>query len=415
MRSRTHPPEPKLRGLPTFLLGGFAVSCAAVVLLAWLSLARSRAQYLRRAESAGQNLCTVLADDIVTSYEKIDLAVLGVKDEMEQQLATGHVDGPRMEAFLRRQHARIPDFSALRVVNADGIVEYGKDATSAARIDLSDRDYFLRLKRDPEAGLVFSRPLMGRVRVVWVIMLARRINRPDGAFGGMVYGTVELDKLRRRFDALSIGREGVIALRDAGLAVIARRGGTQDVTGQSVVSAEFRALAQAGEARGSYTAAPALDGLPRLYAFIRLEPYGHYLNVGLGREEALEPWRREAKLTWGFVGLFTLLIGASTWMAYRAWRRQRHAEREREQVILDLQQALAEVKALSGMLPICSSCKKIRDDQGYWNQIEAYLVTHTEAQFTHGICPDCAETMYPGFLERTQAKSLPAVPVDLDA
>ena len=61
----------------------------------------------------------------------------------------------------------------------------------------------------------------------------------------------------------------------------------------------------------------------------------------------------------------------------------------------ELQKALSEVKTLRGFLPICSSCKKIRDDTGYWNQIEAYIHKHTEAQFSHGICPDCAEKLYP--------------------
>jgi len=70
----------------------------------------------------------------------------------------------------------------------------------------------------------------------------------------------------------------------------------------------------------------------------------------------------------------------------------------REQNI-QLEKALAEVKALSGMLPICASCKKIRDDQGYWRQIEEYIMLHSEAEFSHGICPECAERIYPGFTE----------------
>jgi response regulator RpfG family c-di-GMP phosphodiesterase len=56
-----------------------------------------------------------------------------------------------------------------------------------------------------------------------------------------------------------------------------------------------------------------------------------------------------------------------------------------------LEAAMAQVKALSGLLPICMMCKKIRDDQGYWNQLEAYISKHTDAVFSHGICPECAE------------------------
>ena len=74
---------------------------------------------------------------------------------------------------------------------------------------------------------------------------------------------------------------------------------------------------------------------------------------------------------------------------------QKRAEEEREKLISELRQALSEVKALSGLLPICASCKKIRDDKGYWSQIESYISDHSEAQFSHGICPDCMKKLYP--------------------
>lgn len=73
------------------------------------------------------------------------------------------------------------------------------------------------------------------------------------------------------------------------------------------------------------------------------------------------------------------------------------AEKEKESTIGKLQEALSKVKQLSGLLPICAACKKIRDDKGYWNQIEAYIHRHSEAEFSHGICPECAKKLYPEF------------------
>ena len=73
---------------------------------------------------------------------------------------------------------------------------------------------------------------------------------------------------------------------------------------------------------------------------------------------------------------------------------RKRAEEERERLIRELQEALAQIKTLSGLLPICSWCKKIRDDTGYWRQIEAYVSEHSEAEFTHGICPDCLGKTY---------------------
>lgn len=71
------------------------------------------------------------------------------------------------------------------------------------------------------------------------------------------------------------------------------------------------------------------------------------------------------------------------------------AEKEREQVIEELKAALTQVKKLSGLLPICSICKKIRDDKGYWNRIEKYLEEHSEAMLTHSLCPACIKVHYP--------------------
>ncbi len=70
------------------------------------------------------------------------------------------------------------------------------------------------------------------------------------------------------------------------------------------------------------------------------------------------------------------------------------AEEEREALIVELQNSLAEIKMLSGLLPICASCKKIRDDKGYWNQIEGYIQKHSDAKFSHGICPECSDKLY---------------------
>jgi PAS domain S-box-containing protein len=74
---------------------------------------------------------------------------------------------------------------------------------------------------------------------------------------------------------------------------------------------------------------------------------------------------------------------------------RKRIEEEKDKLVSDLQKALSEVKTLRGFLPICSNCKKIRDDKGYWNQIESYIRDHSDAEFSHGICPECAKKLYP--------------------
>ncbi len=76
---------------------------------------------------------------------------------------------------------------------------------------------------------------------------------------------------------------------------------------------------------------------------------------------------------------------------------RKRLEEEKENLIIDLQKALSKVKTLSGFLPICASCKKIRDDEDYWNEVERYIGKHSEAEFSHSICPPDFDT----FCEKT--------------
>ncbi len=79
---------------------------------------------------------------------------------------------------------------------------------------------------------------------------------------------------------------------------------------------------------------------------------------------------------------------------------RKHAEAERERLVTELQAALAEVRALREILPICSYCRKIRDDSDFWHTVESYFAKHTGTRFSHGICPDCYDSVVKPQLER---------------
>jgi len=112
--------------------------------------------------------------------------------------------------------------------------------------------------------------------------------------------------------------------------------------------------------------------------------------------------------TWWFIGFSAIGFLALIFAGYRYRISHIKREKERLQRIVnerttelrgknsDLSEALANIKRLKGLLPICASCKKIRDDKGYWNQIEVYIMQHSEADFSHSLCPECAKKLYPG-------------------
>ena len=145
--------------------------------------------------------------------------------------------------------------------------------------------------------------------------------------------------------------------------------------------------------------------VPDLYA--RREEWTEHTGViakyGYGKEYPVDFLRKDGSIR------HTLVTSAARYDAHgnligfqgtvRDVTERKRNEEERERLILELQEAVSQVKTLSGLLPICASCKKIRDDKGYWNQIEEYIRDHSEAKFSHSICPDCVKKMYPEFYE----------------
>ena len=102
------------------------------------------------------------------------------------------------------------------------------------------------------------------------------------------------------------------------------------------------------------------------------------------------PWSLSFALFNGVIGIYYATMKQANWA--------------KEELIFNLQKALTEVKTLSGMLPICSSCKNIRNDEGYWQHIEEYISMHSDLDFTHGICNGCVKKLYPEFYPKFKEK-----------
>ena len=142
---------------------------------------------------------------------------------------------------------------------------------------------------------------------------------------------------------------------------------------------------------------PLFDGLSALALCRERCPDIPFLFVSgqIGEDRAIESLKNGATDYVLKDRLSRLAPAVNRALAEAAERKNRKkAEEEREQLIVELQAALARVKTLSGLLPICAGCKKIRDDKGYWNQMEIYISSHSEAEFSHGMCPDCSKKAY---------------------
>ena len=334
MKRKTAPKsaEPFSRSLLRRHLSVFVILInALVVILAVLELRGSLTQYQERARIAAGNLTRVMEENLSGSFDKVDLILLSVADEFERQTAAGGIDRQAFNDFITRLSARLPELDSLRVADAQGIIQYGVGVDQGAGITTGDRDYFIRLRDDPGAGLVFSRPMRGRISGKWTIAVSRRLGGPDGSFAGIVYAVITTEYFADKFSRLNLQHRGSIALLGEDLVLISRypppaRG--PDVTGQIKPTPQVLALLQSGRKEGDYLAASPVDGVERLFSLRAISKYPFYVIVTLALEDALANWRNEALFVVALViGLFIVTLVLSR-VIYQGWSGQALAARE---------------------------------------------------------------------------------------
>jgi PAS domain S-box-containing protein len=185
---------------------------------------------------------------------------------------------------------------------------------------------------------------------------------------------------RRLFSLVPVARDLLVEQMADGLIVLDAQDRVQDAnpTALRILGARAKVVGR--------TAAEALASCPAIArAAAQAEESPRDVQVGEGRFYELRTTAvRDAQ---GEL--------AGRMLHLRDITRRRQAEQDKERLIRELQQALADVKTLHGLLPICASCKKIRNDQGYWQNLEGYICEHSEAEFSHGLCPDCLRRLYP--------------------
>ena len=312
------------------IIAGIVLLNLVIIGISWWSLVKSRQQYCEKAAITAQNLAQVLEQNITGTINKVDIGVLGLAREVERQIAGKGVDEKTLLGYMTMTQSHLPELVGLRVANAQGKVVYGLNPLSGPLIDISDRDYFIRLRDNPKEQLVVSKPFKGRRIPRWNISLARRINRPDGTFAGVAFGSILLEKIDELFSSINVGTYGAFALRDGtDLGLVSRYPepeGIGSAVGHKLMSRKFLALLKKGQTAGTYDAPSGLDKRIRTWSYRKFSNNRYYIFVGLAKDEYLAPWRAEAANTGIFLGFFALASIIAGWVAYQGWKRNMAAE-----------------------------------------------------------------------------------------
>ena len=255
----------------------------------------------------------------------MDQGLLTVKDEFERQLAGGASNTKTLNSIMNRQLSRLPQLYGLRIADPNGRIRFGTGLPAGFQSTALGRDYYDRLSSDPQADVVISKPVMGHISHKWVVILARRLNGPDGSFAGVVYGSVTLDTFSKLFAAINLGTDGVVSLRDQQMGLIARHpalGAPGKGTGQRQVSKELQKQLKEGRTAGTYYTPTGSDNIARLVSYRKIGHHPLYIIVGISRRVYLADWWHDVAKASFLVLLVVASTTAALWLVYRARKRE---------------------------------------------------------------------------------------------
>ena len=326
---RTTEPLPSQTRVRRYLLRlGYAVAALHLLLavVSWNYLQMRYDYYLERAQADALDLARVLSGNISAVLQKIDVVLQATALEVVHQRAEGTLSEQTMVPYLDKIQASIPESDGLRVIAANGDVLYATGQFIRDQ-NLADRDYFQQLKSHPEGGLVISKPLLGRIVARRGIMVARRVNDPDGSFAGIVYAPIQSEKLAEMFKIVSMRENSAVTLLNADYQVIARYPAT-DFRGESTISrteerASLHEIFSSGQAESVYDDASGFDGISRVQGFVRIAHFPELaLGVGIAKSNIIADWRSPLRAMLAWAACVSLLILTCAAILWRAWYRR---------------------------------------------------------------------------------------------
>lgn len=360
------------------LAGSVLLLNLSVILIAGMAAYQSKIHYQEQARITTRNISSALEQTIISNFDKSDLALNWIVDNIIKiHPSSSEIDERAVNSQIKQMHLRMPFIDTISFADNRGNVSLGKPATE---MNIGNRDYFIQLQDHPGSPMVISKPVREPTTGKWTIHLARRVDLPDGSFGGIVSAGIFLDSFYKLFSTINLGGHGVISLRDDTLGAVARypalSGGACDV-GKKSVSNEFKRLIDTGQTAASYDAVAPTDHLERTCYYKKLSGYPFHLIVGVSTKEYLSSWQHDQIKNGIIVAVFFLFTLYAARLIHRDWTngKQTMAALEDSNDLL-LSQKL-ELELAAQVFEQSRQCMVITDPEGVILRVNRYFTEVT--------------------------------------
>jgi diguanylate cyclase (GGDEF)-like protein len=259
-----------------------------------IDLVRSYENQYEVVSRDGSNLTGILEHHIKASTEKIDVVLREVVFDYtpvvtgatKRAVLTVNQDLLRREAFIPEAQA-----NSLRIINAEGLVIFSAGETEVLpNVNVSDRNYFIKQKSNPNAGLVLSEPILSKFTQRWLFTLSRRISNPDGSFAGLIQTAMRADYFQSSFKDIDVGPRGNISLFTDDFRLVARYPALDHQLGKTFDLKEVENGLSQHQLTGTYKAVSRIDNALRAFSYRKINTLPLVVFIGVSPDDFLKSW-----------------------------------------------------------------------------------------------------------------------------
>src|SRR5450830_44958 len=283
-----------LKNHRTSSLAFFFVSivCITMVVLEIVNAAMNRSAELKETTESLSNVTFAVAQHANETFKETDIVLVGVIERLKHD-GSNAATIARTHELLSTRVRELPQLNGVFVYDENGAWLVTSQAKLESKFNNSDREYFQYHRSHADNAPHIGPPVRSRSTGRWILTISRRVNKPDGSFGGVVLATIEMAYFQKFFDHFAIGENGAILLAQLDGTLLYRRPLRENMIGKSIAGASIYRDNASKNFSGSATIKSVQDGVIRINAYRHLDDYPVFIAVALAKEEVLADWVKD--------------------------------------------------------------------------------------------------------------------------